>query len=122
MTAGASQKKARYKLPERRGLELPRLDRAQRILLRHIADHADYLVTECRHDAEAHQWLLVPLPDYLLDRLAEFEADLEDSQEHDGCEPEEDEQSLTADTWGPGYMPLRRIPIRTIRRKRRERV
>jgi len=98
----------------------PRLDRAQRELLRYIVENADLLLTGDLHwKAPAERWLLVPIPDHLFDQLAEFESELEDLDEHDGCEPEQDGQSLMVDTWGPSYAPVPKIPMRTISRKRR---
>lgn len=55
----------------------------ERELLRHIADHADLLdpsgaVTRGRFRGQPMRWLLVPIDERMLARLAAFEADRED--------------------------------------------
>jgi hypothetical protein len=73
----------------------------ERQLLSHIADNADLLdvpATKLEYGRPV-RWLLVPLPDALLDRLAEFGANLEDLEpDHDGeadsdREPDEDDEA-----------------------------
>src|SRR5262245_13978477 len=51
---------------------------AERELLRHIADEADIVAETAHPDLQVYlpvTWVLVPLPQRLLDMLAEFETD-----------------------------------------------
>lgn len=65
------------------------LDAAQRELLRHIADNADYLLTTNRGGLEGKiHWLLLPLNTSALDQLAQFE---EDEGERGGSDVDERE-------------------------------
>jgi hypothetical protein len=71
-------------------------------LLDHLANHADLLDVPARTldcFGRSVRWLLVPMPDELLSRLAEFGADIEDHEpDHDreadaDREPDEDDEA-----------------------------
>lgn len=74
-------------LPEwQLGSTVNRLTPDERLLVRHIAHHADQI------EVDGMTFLLSPVPDHLLDTLAEFEADLEDVEDDLCDEPDEGEE------------------------------
>lgn len=112
---------------EQAGRYGPRLDLSplERQALRHIADTADLLDVETpqEHGRGAARWLLIEVPPWLLQVLAEFEserAELEggadaepDTDCEDGAdaEPDRDGEEQALENWTPDLPPLA-TPIR----------